>query len=216
MAGGGGQQLDTISVTIVSSNVLEAREAERVQPSAAAAAATVEATDGASSSAAAAERHEEKTERKERNSEQQKPVEEPVLAREGITQAPQPAQPQRQANAAAAAAGGAAARSDSASDAKPSAAAAAASVGAVREYARYVALALAKTKPKGVGGLGTVRIKFSIAADGALTAAEIAKSSGSKRLDDLALEAVRRAAFPLPPRGMSAAQLSYEVPYHFR
>jgi len=220
MAGGGGQQLDSISVTIVSSSVLEARETERLQQSAAAAAATVEATDGApdSAPAAAAEQREAKKEQ-DKEQKREKPTDESVRAVEAITEVPVQARRQRrrqQASAAAAASGGAAARSDRPSDAKASAAAAAASAGAVREYARYVALALAKTKPKGAGGLGTVRIKFVVAADGALASAEIAKSSGSKRLDDTALAAVRRAIFPSPPRGMGIAQLTYEVPYHFR
>ena len=32
----------------------------------------------------------------------------------------------------------------------------------------------------------------------------------------LALEALRQAKFPVPPAGMTLAQLTYEVPYHFR
>jgi hypothetical protein len=66
--------------------------------------------------------------------------------------------------------------------------AAAASSGAAREYARNVAEALRKTRPKSVGGLGTVRVKFTIAEDGGVASVEIAKSSGNKRLDDTALD----------------------------
>ena len=79
-----------------------------------------------------------------------------------------------------------------------------------------MAQALSKTKPKGVGGLGTVRLKFVIAGDGGLAAVEVAKSSGSPKLDDIALGAVRRTKFLTPPTGMTTAQLTYEVPYHFR
>ena len=46
VAGRGGQQIDTISVTIVSSNVLEARQSDQSQPNAPAASNAVEATDG--------------------------------------------------------------------------------------------------------------------------------------------------------------------------
>ena len=86
----------------------------------------------------------------------------------------------------------------------------------MREYARYVAQALAKTKPKGCGGLGTVRVKFVIAGDGGLATVEIAKSSGNPKLDDIVLGAVRRTKFLVPPAGMTPLQLTYEVPYHFR
>ena len=215
LAGGGGQQIDAISVTMVSSNVLESREPERPQPAPAAAAASVESTDGApeSAAAAAAEQREEKKEQPEEPKE--KPKDEPVREADAILEVPQEAQPQKKQESAAPAAGGDAARSDAASDAKTSAPAAA-SPGAVREYARYVAQALAKTKPKGVGGLGTVRVKFVIAGDGGLAAVEVAKSSGSPKLDDIALGAVRRTKFLTPPAGMTPVQLTYEVPYHFR
>jgi TonB family protein len=217
MAGSGGQQVDTISVTIVSSSLLESRDLDRPQPSAPAAAATVETTDGApdSSPAAATEQHQEK-EKKDQEKEKKKPAEEPVRAVEAITEAPVEVQREQRQQAAAPAQGGAASRSEAASEDKASAAAAAASAGAIREYARYVAQALARTKPRGAGGLGTVRIKFVIDAEGALASAEIARTSGSPKLDDQALEAVRRTRFPLPPRGMTLTQLTYEVPYHFR
>ena len=216
MAGGGGQQIDTISVTIVSSKVLESRELDRSQPSVAAAASSVETTDGApdSAPAAATEQRQEKKE-KEEPREDKKPREEPVPAAEAIFEAPRETQPQRKQASAAPAAGGSAARGDAATPAKASGPAAA-SAGAVREYARYVSLALSKTKPRGAGGLGTVRIKFVISADGSLASTDIAKSSGSTKLDTTALEAVRHAKFPVPPSGMTLTQLTYEVPYYFR
>jgi protein TonB len=218
MAGGGGQQLDAISVTIVSSSVLESRNPDPSQPSAAAASATVEAEEGApeSAPAAAALKREDKNEKEEERKEHKQPQEEPVRTADAILEVPKEARPQpQQPSIAAPAAGGAAARGDAAVPANTSAPAAA-SPGAVREYARYVSQALSKAKPKGAGGLGTVRIKFVIAADGSLASLEIAKSSGSSKLDAMALDAVRHAKFPLPPSGMSVAQLTYEVPYHFR
>jgi protein TonB len=216
IAGGGGQQVDAISVTIVSSNVLESRELDRTQPSAPAAADSVEATDGIpdSSPAVAAEQREEKSE-KEEPREEKKREEERARTAEAIFEVPKEAQPQRKQEAAAPAAGGGAARSDTPTHTNASSLAAA-SAGAVREYARYVSQALSKTRPKGAGGLGTVRIKFVIAANGSLASAEIAKSSGSTKLDTTALEAVRHAKFPAPPPGTTVAQLTYEVPYYFR
>ena len=218
MAGGGGQQIGAISVTLVSSNVLEAREVDRPQPSPPGAMAPVEMNDGApdSASASATEQREEKKE--EPKEKKKKPKEEPVRAVEAITEVPQETQRQKKQETAAPTAGGAAARSDRPADAEVKASIqTSASAGAVREYARYVTLALSKTKPKGVGGLGTVRVKFVIAADdGGLASIEVAKSSGIEKLDNSALESVRRTKFPLPPLGMTLTQLTYEVPYHFR
>jgi TonB family protein len=122
---------------------------------------------------------------------------------------------QKKQVAAAPAAGGEAARSETASEAR-SRASAAASPGAVREYARYVAQALAKTKPKRLGGHGTVRVQFVIAVDGELAIVEVTQTSGSSKLDDLAIGAIRHTKFVAPPTGMTALQLTYEIPYHFR
>jgi protein TonB len=221
MAGAGGQQLEAISVTIVSSSVLEAREAVRPQPSAASAPESVDEIDGATAreEAAAREQREAKAEEKEQEErrKEEKPADEPVRAVEAITEVPEDAERRRrQASAAVAALGGVAARGDQPNPAVVSAPAVAASAGAARDYARFVARALSKTKPKGVGRLGTVVVKFTIAADGALTSAEVTRSSGSQRLDESALEAVRRTRFPLPPGGMTMVQLTYEVPYRFR
>jgi protein TonB len=138
-----------------------------------------------------------------------------VRTAEAIFEVPKEVKPQRKQEASAPAVGGSAARSDTPTQTNASGVAAA-SAGAIREYARYVSQALSKTKPKGTGGLGTAMIKFVIAADGSLASAEIAKSSGSTKLDVKALEAVRHAKFPSPPPGMTVVQLTYEVPYHFR
>jgi TonB family protein len=218
MAGGGGEQIESISVTIVSSNVLEST-VERAQPVAQAAAASVEATEGApeGSPAPAAERHETRTEEKERpETEVKKPQEDPSVADEAIVEVPKE-EPRRreQQSAAAAAAGGAAARADAA-EPTPVSAPATASAGAVREFARYVSLAVSRSKPRGSGRHGTVKVRFVIAADGTLASADLARSSGDGRLDAMALEALRQAKFPVPPAGMTLAQLTYEVPYYFR
>lgn len=217
MAGGGGEQIEAISVTIVSSNVLESVVTERALPTAAAAEASVEATEGApeSAPAAAAKRQKTRTE-KEPETATRKPQEAAGVADEALFEMPKESQRrQEEQSVAAPAAGGAAARADAAVPA-PVSAPAAASAGAAREYARYVSQALSRSKPRGGGRHGTVWVKFVIAADGSLASAEITRTSGDGRLDASALEALRQARFPVPPSGMSLAQLTYEVPYYFR
>ncbi len=214
MAGSGGQQIDAISVTIVSSNLLELRKSEQSQPIAPAAADMVEANDGTPDRepTAAAEQREEKKAKEEPRV--KNPLEEPIHTAEAIFEVPKEAR-QRKQEAAAPAGGGSEARSDTASDAKASAPAAA-SAGAAREYSRNVVEALRKTRPKSSAGLGTVRVKFKIDEDGGVASAEIAKSSGNKMLDDIALEAVRQTKFLTPPAGMTSTQRFYELPYYFR
>ena len=75
---------------------------------------------------------------------------------------------------------------------------------------------VATDEPKAVREFGTVRVKFRIAEDGGVASAEIAKSSGNKKLDDIALEAVRQTKFLTPPAGMTSTQRFYELPYYFR
>ena len=206
-AGSGGQVIDAISVTMVASDVLEARE-QPPAPTPASAAASVDTTEG-SPSEPREERKEEKEETKER------PREEQVREADAVIEVPREVQRQERQQAAVSAEGGASARSERATESTASAPAAA-SPGAVREYSRYVTQALARTKPKGTGRLGTVRVKLTIGAGGELALATITKSSGLPQLDELAVGAVRRTRFPVPPAGMTAPQLTFEVPYHFR
>jgi TonB family protein len=77
-------------------------------------------------------------------------------------------------------------------------------------------MALSKTRPKGVGGHGTAKVKFVILPSGSLDFVEVTSSSGNSNLDHKAIEAVRHTSFPTPPAGMTVTQLTYEVPYHFR
>jgi protein TonB len=175
-----------------------------------AAAAPVEATEGSAESTPAPQR-----ERKEA-AEDKKAIPEPVQADAVLLVPPEKKQEERQEASMAAPAGGAAARGDAPASPSPQPAPATASPGAVREYARYVSQALAKSKPRGPGAFGTVRIRLAIAQDGGLASVEIMKSSGNRRLDRMALAAVHSAALPPPPAGMTADQLTYEVPYHFR
>jgi TonB family protein len=205
LAGAGGQQLDVISVVMVNPGVLESREINRTLPVSPASAAPVEINEGAP----AAEQSQAKKDAPE--PEKQPPRE--VQTADAILEVkPETPKQEKQQSTTE---GGAAARGDAVAQTKPSGPAAA-SAGAVREYARWVAQALAKRKPRGIGARGTVKIKFIIAETGRLSSIEVSKSSGDKRLDQMALHAVQQAVFPVPPRGMTVAQLTYEVPYQFR
>lgn len=211
LAGTSGHQLDAITVTIVNSNVLEALSSAEMQSTPLPPEMPLETVEGSSdlSSAAPEIKAPERPSRVE-----SAPV---ASGTEPLSAAsPEAGKSPSREDASPAAKGGVTALVETGDAPTRSASPAAASPGAVREYARYVSQALAKTKPKGAGRSGTVKIRLELSSNGKLAAAEIAKSSGSRQLDDMALEAVRRTRFPAPPAGMSAGQLTYEVPYHFR
>lgn len=222
MPGGGGEQVEAISLTLVSSHVLESRDVPIVQPAPAPTASRVDESDGSSSKETAPEAKLKEEREEERDTEgeaKEKPKEEPIRAVEAVTELPQEEEtPRKQQQSTAAVAGGNSIRTDIVTE-QPSSQVrvpAAASPGAVRQYGRHVALALSKTKPKGFGIRATVQVTFTIAADGGLALAEVTKSSGYPKLDDAAIEAVRRTRFPVPPASMSTAQRFYQFPYHFR
>lgn len=63
---------------------------------------------------------------------------------------------------------------------------------------------------------GTVVVRFTVDAKGALIANEIASSSGSRRLDEAALAAVKRSSpFPPFPDGLGAPTIVVNVPFRF-
>lgn len=249
LVGGEGQQLEAISVEMISSAALESRTAQ--QPGEAAASKAVAAIDGsgqpADSATAAADQqrrdHErtdtaaaqmpdivipEWTERPEPSPPEPPDIviardrsEVPEAAEDGqATRKPAVAETKSESAAAeatqAANVGAASARGNADVDLIASSAAAA-SPGAAVEYARSIVSTLARNKPKATAGTrGTVKIGFAIATTGEVREARIARSSGLAALDGAALEAVRTTRFPAPPRGLSAAQLTYEIPYIFR
>lgn len=243
--GAGGQVLEAIGVEIVTASAIESRTTDAGAASASAA-DVADAAGVNSASAAASAQSAKQEERKpasadtnvamaqlEKNAAPSAedmatvanvaPREAPRAADtkpEETSEArePKPSLPQEDLEASIASVqGGASARGNDASTQQASAAAAA-SPGAAREYAKAVVTALSRTKPKAPGGsgLGTVRISFVIGLEGTLADVRIARSSGRDVLDNAALDAVRRARFPAPPFGLSSAQLTYEVPYHFR
>ena len=73
-----------------------------------------------------------------------------------------------------------------------------------------------RTKSKGIGAQGIAKVRFTTALSGHLSSVQIVSSSGGKKLDQKAIDAVRQAVFPAPPAGMTVTQLTFEIPYQFR
>ncbi|MEQ1615833.1 MAG: energy transducer TonB [Hyphomicrobiaceae bacterium] len=94
--------------------------------------------------------------------------------------------------------------------------AAGASAGQLARYAVLVRIAVGKVRPRHSGGKGRVQVSFALTEDGGLRNVEISDSSGKAGLDQAALEAVRRAAFPRPPAGTTDKQRTYVVPFDFK
>lgn len=95
-------------------------------------------------------------------------------------------------------------------------AAASASAGDLEHYARSVALAISRTRPRGIGRTGRVEIEFTVAETGrTLDRALVVRSSGNAKLDTLAHDAIKRALFPSAPAGASVAQRTFQVPFNF-
>ena len=75
---------------------------------------------------------------------------------------------------------------------------------------------LARHKPA-AGARGSATVTFSIGRNGELRSVRIRQSSGSARLDQMALATVRGAApFPAPPANLAAGGLSYSIRIYFR
>ena len=74
----------------------------------------------------------------------------------------------------------------------------------------------AKTGVKSGGLVGTVDIAFTVDSRGHLEASRVERSSGSQRLDQIALDLLKRAApFPEPPAGLGERALTFTVPIVF-
>lgn len=94
--------------------------------------------------------------------------------------------------------------------------AAGASAGEVAQFAIAVRRAVGRARPPHAGSKGRVTITFGLTEDGTIRFSHIAKSSGSRRLDEAALVALNGTTFPAPPAGMTDIQRTYTVPYEFR
>lgn len=82
---------------------------------------------------------------------------------------------------------------------------------AASNYAGKVMRKINRTRKPSVGVRGTAIVGFKITADGGLGSVQILRSSGESRVDQAALDHLRRAApFPAPPPG---AERRFQVEY---
>jgi len=92
-----------------------------------------------------------------------------------------------------------------------------ASRGSILSYAASIRAKVARNKPTGFGRSGEVEISFGVTPSGDLSYANLAQSSGNTRLDEAALDAIRRSApFGPPPADASPSQLRFSIPFYFR
>lgn len=187
--GSGGQYLEAIEVTLVRSPVIESRDKNPTEKPAGANSETT-LKDGERSKSATAKPPEDVP----------REVEGRLLKRETTRSAPSN-------NGATARAIEENGRSSGPASAAP---------GDVQQYAAKVREALARNKPGGHGNRGTATIKFSISTEGKAGGVELTISSGIMALDKSAVDAVTRTSFPLPPAGMTEAERTYVVPFHFK
>lgn len=88
---------------------------------------------------------------------------------------------------------------------------------ALSEYQAALWRKIDANRPRGVNLSGTVLILFRLSENGELHFAEVSQSSGNILLDKIALRSVRRAApFPIPPKGIPDAALTFKIPINFR
>jgi protein TonB len=186
--GGGGQHLEAIEVTLVRSPVIESRDQNPAEKPAGANSETAPKA-GERSKPAVATPPEDVP----------RTADEPLLKRETRTVPSN---------------GSATARA--LEENRRASGPASASPGAVQQYAAKVREALARNKPGGFGNRGTATIKFGISPEGKAESIEVETSSGIPVLDKSAIDAVAHASFPAPPAGMTAAERTYVVPFHFK
>jgi protein TonB len=74
-----------------------------------------------------------------------------------------------------------------------------------------------RNKPSGLDRSGEVQISFGVTAATDLSYANLAQSSGSPKLDEPALDVIRRSApFGPPPADAAPSQLHFSIPFYFR
>jgi TonB family protein len=222
-SGGGGELLDAISVEIVVTPVIAARETQN--ETAAAAANAPVAPDEGDPMKPDVDRQETANATPDQPTRQpEQPNTEVTLAEELPLPQPDPpppertppqqAEPEQRAPSEPSNRGGVAALGvarDASARGRASA-----SAGAVQRYAMQVRATLARNKPDGHGRRGTATITFGISPAGKLSFVRVSSASGDAGLDQAALSAVQRTSFPPPPDGMTESQLTYVVPFNFK
>jgi len=205
--GGGGQYLESISVDLVPSTVLEVRRPSQSDEHSGGSVAELANANGDR------EHPVENPVQKETEKSAIKAEEAQKQSADSVPVAPKLAE-QPKAKEAEQAKGATVTAVVNSSGA--SAAGAAASPGEISRYAARVREALARNRPRGLTRRGTTTITFAIDKNGTLVSARVSQSSGESSIDDAVLMGVRRTVFPPPPEGMTAQQLSYVVPFHFK
>lgn len=85
---------------------------------------------------------------------------------------------------------------------------------AASNYPGKVYAKIRRTRQRGRGGRGVARVRFTVSSSGGLAGVGLAGSSGDGRVDQAALDHVRRSApFPAPPAG---AQRNFVIPIEIR
>ncbi len=83
-----------------------------------------------------------------------------------------------------------------------------------KSYYKTVWSSLARHKPA-AGQRGSASVSFGINASGSLAFVKIAQTSGNRRIDQLAIATVRRAApFPAPPTKVKARPYTIRIDFH--
>lgn len=236
--GSGGQELESISIEIISASALESLAARPSQTSGGAAASTdqsqgpplpVEEVETLALTKSAAEQTEQPPEAMLKPDPSAVSAE--VTAAEIVKPEPKFNEAERQKELGdtnpnpgpdaaqtltqpAIFAGGASSRA--ANEAIATDGSAGASSGQLSRYAIDVRLAIGRTKPPHHGGKGTVQIAFGLTETGAVRFAEVLRSSGSAKLDETAVRAIHHVNFPTPPSSMTNKERTYVVPFDFK
>ncbi len=82
-------------------------------------------------------------------------------------------------------------------------------------YAKSVIEALAKTKPQIYLTKGQVHVAFELTLAGQIKFVKVIQSSRDPLMDDLAVSAIKRAKFTVPPPDVQPRDLSYVIHYTF-
>jgi TonB family protein len=92
----------------------------------------------------------------------------------------------------------------------------AATPGQIARYALSVQQTLNRNPPRHLRTRGRAVVEFGLTETGSVRFAQVAKSSGVKKLDDAVLAAISNIRFPAPPGGMTDRQRSFTAPVEFR
>ena len=82
-------------------------------------------------------------------------------------------------------------------------------------YAKSVIAALSKTKPKVYVTRGEVFVQFTLTMAGQIASVEVLRSSHDPLIDQMAINAIKTAKYPVPTPGVDPRDLHYMIHYVF-